>query len=202
MKPAIAAALAVSLSGPAVAQDLPGWCRYDLLDVPRSAPKFEDYAVPREIVRHPAAPRLAGNRDARMFRTNLRNAVKDAAHDGPNFAGHYTIAGWGCGTGCMNWAVIDLKTGTVTFDERMRALQNARVSFARDDAVQAYARRHRATADFGVLTYSATSNLLITTGAPNENESRDGAAFWRWTGKRFARVAFYPAIKLCRKPKD
>jgi hypothetical protein len=37
-----------------------------------------------------------------------------AAEGGPNFAGHYTVALWGCGTSCQSFAIIDAKTGAVT----------------------------------------------------------------------------------------
>jgi hypothetical protein len=193
--------LALAL-GAAQAQDLPGWCRYTVLDVPRGAPQFEDHAVPREAIRHPAPLRLGDGADARMFRTRLRAAVAEAARHGPNFAGHYALATWGCGTGCLNWGVVDLRTGKASFAPAMRSLENDSIDFERDDAVKAYAGRHRATYEFGVLLYSAHSDLLVATGAPNEDERRDGAAYYRWTGTRFERLAFYPARKLCRKPKD
>jgi len=51
------------------------------------------------------------NAGARSFRTRLSAAWKG----GVNFAGHYIIAGWGCGTGCTNAAVIDTRTGSVTW---------------------------------------------------------------------------------------
>ena len=31
--------------------------------------------------------------------------------DGVNFAGHYVVASWGCGTGCAQFAIIDAITG-------------------------------------------------------------------------------------------
>jgi hypothetical protein len=37
------------------------------------------------------------------------------AASGPNFAGHYTLARWGCGAGCVTVAVIDMTTGAVQF---------------------------------------------------------------------------------------
>ena len=74
------------------------------------APKFEDYPV-REVYKGPAAPvRLDGKR-ARLYRTRLR----EDSRTGPNFAGHYTVVIWGCGTGCAQMAVVDSKTGRVYF---------------------------------------------------------------------------------------
>ena len=54
----------------------------------------------------------AGHRDhedGHMFRTVLRNGMKW----GPNFAGHYAVVVWGCGTSCSSFAVVNLRTGQV-----------------------------------------------------------------------------------------
>lgn len=73
-------------------------------------PQFGDYAV-REIFRgRPARVRLDSRR-ARNYRTVLR----EGAQAGPNFAGHYTLVQWGCGTGCAQVAIVDAKTGRVYF---------------------------------------------------------------------------------------
>jgi hypothetical protein len=50
-------------------------------------------------------------RKARQFHTVLR----EAASQGANFNGHYRMVGWGCGTNCIEWAVIDLIDGKVWF---------------------------------------------------------------------------------------
>ena len=76
----------------------------------RRAPRFEDYPA-KEIYRgRPAAVRLDSSR-ARMFRTRLREDTRG----GPNFAGRYAFVFWGCGTGCAQSGVVDLKTGRVYF---------------------------------------------------------------------------------------
>ena len=77
---------------------------------PASAPlpKFEDFRV-NEIFKGTPANPLLETRFARLYRTNIRNAAKE----GPNFAGHCTIAEWGCGSNCGQMAVIDEKTGHV-----------------------------------------------------------------------------------------
>lgn len=59
----------------------------------------------------PAAVNLASHKDARMFRTRLR----EAAPKGPNFAGHMTVVTWGCGTSCQTVALIDARNGRVYF---------------------------------------------------------------------------------------
>jgi hypothetical protein len=46
---------------------------------------------------------------ARMFRTRLRDTVSI----GPNFAGHYAVNSWGCGTECIQIGIVDLQNGNV-----------------------------------------------------------------------------------------
>ncbi|HEX8473086.1 MAG TPA: hypothetical protein VF666_03570 [Pyrinomonadaceae bacterium] len=73
-----------------------------------SLPRFEDYPA-REAYRGRVAPVRLDHRRARMFRSRLR----EDSRNGPNFAGHYTVVFWGCGTGCAQMAVVDAKTGRV-----------------------------------------------------------------------------------------
>jgi hypothetical protein len=71
-------------------------------------PRFEDYPVKELWQTQPPSPKLSTSSE-RMFRTNLRNAAKEQ----PNFAGHYRVTYWGCGSNCSAGAVVDLQTGTV-----------------------------------------------------------------------------------------
>jgi len=54
------------------------------------------------------APRM-DTRFAREYRTQLR----EAAEKGPDFGGRYALASWGCGTNCLELALIDLSIGKV-----------------------------------------------------------------------------------------
>jgi len=49
------------------------------------------------------------NLDAGLFRTTISNQVAEGA----NFAGHYTVATWGCGTSCTGYAIVDVITGSI-----------------------------------------------------------------------------------------
>src|SRR4051794_28941990 len=60
-------------------------------------PQFADYPV-ANIFRETPKPPVLASRMARAFRTELRRQ----AASGPNFAGHYTLARWGCGAGCVS----------------------------------------------------------------------------------------------------
>ncbi len=76
---------------------------------PKSTPpRFSDYPV-REIYRGAVAPVILDTRRAREFRTRLR----EDSRAGTNFAGHYAVVFWGCGTGCAQVAVVDVRTGRV-----------------------------------------------------------------------------------------
>src|ERR1700732_3248202 len=74
----------------------------DLVD--SKAPAFVDYRTPtRETVRM-APLDLSSSPIAKTYRTILRQQMSD----GPNYAGHYRLAYWGCGASCAMFAVINL----------------------------------------------------------------------------------------------
>ncbi len=72
-------------------------------------PRFEDYTVSDSFKGKPAIIDFKDNRHARHFRTVIREGV----HKGANFAGHYTLVYWGCGTSCQEYAIVNLKNGKV-----------------------------------------------------------------------------------------
>src|SRR5438034_10634538 len=79
--------------------------------LPSSSPfRFEDFATDVETVASPASPALS-SQQARRYRTLLRQAATEA----PNFAGHYRVVTWGCGTCCTEFAVLDLRSGQAWF---------------------------------------------------------------------------------------
>ena len=72
------------------------------------ASSFQDYAV--EIYKGKlASPDFSTNPDSKRFRTRIINAC----NEGINFAGHFTLVIWGCGTACQNSVIIDRKTGHI-----------------------------------------------------------------------------------------
>src|SRR5271156_6059504 len=74
-------------------------------------PRFQDFAVTNVFKGKPAAVDLSTNSQARLYRTQLRRQ----AADGPDFAGHYKIAIWGCGSSCAAFSIVDSQTGRVYF---------------------------------------------------------------------------------------
>lgn len=69
--------------------------------------KLADYPVAK-VYRGPAAALDMSTREARMFKTRMSAALKDGKVE---FAGEYTVAGWGCGTSCFSQTFISLRTG-------------------------------------------------------------------------------------------
>jgi hypothetical protein len=120
-------------------------------------------------------PNLATNKNARMYRTNLRNAAKD----GVNFAGHFVLATWGCGTSCMESGIIDARTGKVFFPE---VLQGVGAGFCDlPDETE-------------TLDYKPDSRLLILSGfkggAQNDANPGCGIYYLEWTGTNFRQVGY------------
>lgn len=100
------------------------WLSPVLAQKPRALPRFEDFPVTQTFEGIPAIP-SPGTPDQRRYRTRILEGVsggrgvwtgswKDAKERrGPNFAGHYFIIRWGCGSDCLMMAVADAETGKV-----------------------------------------------------------------------------------------
>lgn len=69
---------------------------------------YAEFATHEQFHGKPA-PAIISGEEERSYRTMLREGAKQ----GPNFAGHYTIVQWGCGTECWQAAVVDAKTGRI-----------------------------------------------------------------------------------------
>jgi hypothetical protein len=113
--------------------------------------QFSDYEVAKVYKGKPAPVILT--RSNRRWRTRLR----EGAEDGPNFAGHYTIAIWGCGSSCSSVAIIDAATGQVQFP----GLNPVGIPF----------QKSRSGREYEGLVYRLDSSLLIVDGCPREEDS-------------------------------
>ena len=81
------------------------------------APSFENFRA--KVWRVKIAPLNQQSHPlARKYRTLIREQMRDA---GLNFAGHYTVASMGCGTGCSISAIIDARTGNAYFPKQLYA---------------------------------------------------------------------------------
>jgi hypothetical protein len=129
-------------------------------------PQFRDYSV-SEVYSGRTAP-LALGRDDRMFKTRLAWAAKKQR---PNFAGHYILTSWGCGTMCLMGAVIDAKTGKVYWWNFSICCW----SFDVDEK-------------FEPIEFRLNSKLLVFSGARNEKDGDVGAHFYKFENGRFVHV--------------
>lgn len=123
------------------------------------APTFGD--CPAHVETKRETPRIVfADARARQYRTVIRDAAK-----GPiDFAGHYTLATWGCGAGCVMAAAIDQETG--------RAIS---LPFTVSDWPLDVTEP---------LAYRADSCLLIVRGSRNESDEH-GTYYYAFDGKAF-----------------
>jgi tetratricopeptide (TPR) repeat protein len=140
--------------------------------VEKPLPRFEDYPALEKLTGKPVNPIITSRR-ARLYRTSIRNDVKA----GPNFAGRYTVASWGCSSTCVGFAVVDARTGKVVFHPKI--LQIAQVPYQTENVIQ----------------FRPDSRLLIIAGEvlpldPDEEVGPDGTGkfYYEWTGNRFTLI--------------
>ena len=123
-----------------------------------TAPRYEEFAVTNIFKGKSAAVDLSSHPQARSYRTEL----KRQAAEGPNFAGHFKIAIWGCGTSCQAFAIVDVQSGRVYFPPELPFVTY----------VDWYAD------DLG-LQFRLDSRLLVLHGSPKE-KARVGTFFYLW----------------------
>jgi hypothetical protein len=152
-------------------------------DIPGDAPRLTDYPAKPYTGRN-AAPDVRSDPRSRMYRTQLKNWAREK----PNFAGHYILATWGCGTGCTQIAVIDAVTGKVFHPSGARTNSIVDVH----DELLADEGSSPLRSDFGALRYRADSRLLILIGMPEERPENRGISYFVWENDRLKRIRFVP----------
>jgi hypothetical protein len=130
-------------------------------------PQFREYPV-AGTYSGPSAPVVLKTADDRMFKTRLREAAKT---EKPNFAGHYIMTYWGCGSSCVMGAVIDAKTGAVYWWDFTVCCWPGEV----DDK-------------FEPIVVRLNSKLIVFAGARNEKEGDVGTHFYKFEGGRFVHI--------------
>lgn len=131
-------------------------------------PKFGQYTVAVEKARVKSI-NFKRNPSARTFRTRLSEALAG----GVNFAGHYIVTGWGCGTGCTNAAIIEARTGDVIWPDQFMNIDASYGDGYSDEQIE----------------FKKNSRLLIIHGRPgskNENAKipPSGDHYYEWRGNR------------------
>ena len=139
-----------------------------------TAPRFADFPAQRRV-RTWAAPVLA-SREARLYRTTLGAEVAN----GPNFAGDYTLAAWGCGHDCTAAAIVAARNGRVFFPPQLRRIGTGHVGTW--DGGRAL--RYRG------LRFCRDSRLLAVVG--QSGGGHQGTAYFEWTGTALREIAVKP----------
>ena len=76
------------------------------------APAFDNYKTQHIYRGKPAEPQFRVGEDVYPNGVGqFRRTVTFQAEHGPNFAGHYTLARWSCGSGCSGIVIVDSLTG-------------------------------------------------------------------------------------------
>jgi hypothetical protein len=148
------------------------------VDIPADAPTFDDF--PAQVFSgHNATPNLRSDAATRMFRSRLVQWAKAK----PNFAGHYVLATWGCGTDCTQLAIIDARTGKVYHPPGVTT----------NVAVNVHPTL-LAGGDFwhaaGSIKFRANSRLLVLIGMPEERVEQRGVSYYVWENDKLRRIRF------------
>jgi hypothetical protein len=142
-----------------------------------STPTFDQFRAQEKFAGTPAAPILR----TRLQRT-FRTMIQEAARAGPNFAGHFTLAEWGCGAGCVSMAVVDEKSGRVS--DGPFALLGYDLAYVYEGGEEQ-------------LDFRTDSRLLIARGCPGEKDC--GTYYYEWTGEQFKLIRKSPAQPKLRE---
>jgi hypothetical protein len=166
----LAALCACLLAAPSFAQD-------------GAAPKFDDYAAP--VFKGRAAALKLTTPQARGYRTRLREGARRAV----NFAGRYKLHTWSCGTGCLQTAFIDARTGNVFFPAELNGFI---ACYYQPEAVEDLEE---------ALKFERGSRLIVMSGYPNSERGREepkkGLYYYEWDGRDLKLVKFVEKSEGC-----
>lgn len=143
-------------------------------------PTFTQYSARVEKIRNIKVD-LKSHKTARMFRTNLRNSAKE----GVNFAGHFVLTTWGCGTNCSESALIDAHTGRVFFPTQLEGIGIGYCELPDD---------------IEPLVFKTNSRLLVLNGFKggdlDKKNGRCGIYYFEWTGTALKQFKFVPKKRI------
>lgn len=140
-------------------------------------PLFTDFPV-QEVYQGKPAPAQLASRFDHLFRTVIRKG----AEDGPNFAGHYTVVVWGCGTSCAQFVIVDASTGTV-YDPPFQSVVGGDSKGLRKD--------------WG-LHFQLHSALFVAQGCLNEKNC--ATRYYQWDGERLVLLGAGPVERFPDPP--
>ena len=134
-------------------------------------PSFESYpaniAHPRDTSQLVLTTRLA---------KKYKSVITAEAAKPVNFAGHYRVATWGCGTDCRGFAIINKHTGVVY---TLPGVEYVAGVMGNEEER---------------LAFKADSKLFIMTGI--QNDKVEGKFYYIWGKEKLTLLAKHPIAKL------
>jgi hypothetical protein len=147
------------------------------------ASRFGDYKEP--VFKGRAAALKLTTPEARAYRTRLREGARRAV----NFAGHYKLHTWSCGTSCLQTAFIDAKTGKVFFPAELNGF------------IACYYGTEPVESLEEALQFRKGSRLIVMSGYPlserGKDEPKKGLYYYEWTGTSLKLVKFEAKSEGC-----
>ncbi len=141
--------------------------------------------TPRPSYKGRAAALKLTTPTARNYRTRLREGARRAV----NFAGRYKLHTWSCGTGCLQTAFIDAKTGDVFFPEELNGF------------IACYYGSQPVNDLEEALQFQKGSRLIVMSGYPyserGKDEPKKGLYYYEWTGTELKLVKFEAKDEEC-----
>jgi hypothetical protein len=148
-----------------------------------SPPRFQDYAA--TVFKGRAAALKLTTPPARGYRTRLREGSRRPV----NFAGRYKLHTWSCGTGCLQMALIDAKTGQVFFPAELNGFIACYYGEAAVESLEE------------ALKFERGSRLLVMSGYPMSERGKDapkkGFYYYEWDGGDLKLVKFVEKNEGC-----
>ncbi|MET0626658.1 MAG: hypothetical protein ABW250_27240 [Pyrinomonadaceae bacterium] len=148
-----------------------------------AVPRFQNYSAPAYMGR--AAALKLTTPLARGYRTRLREGARRAV----NFAGRYKLHTWSCGTGCLQTAFIDAKTGDVSFPAELNGF------------IACYYGTEPVEDLEEALQFQKGSRLIVMSGYPMSERGKDapkkGLYYYEWDGRDLKLVKFVEKTEGC-----
>lgn len=151
-----------------------------ILVAQKTEPRFENYSAD-VYAGKPAALNLSSHKLARLYRTSIREQMRE---EGVNFAGHYTVAAMGCGTGCSITAIVDARNGRAYFPQVFEGWTSVIGDYEFKEGED-------------IRTFHANSRLIRAVGRPRlsaeERWGPSGIYYYEWINNQLKQVHFVPA---------
>jgi hypothetical protein len=133
---------------------------------------FEDYPAKLLLPNSRLAAKVTlATAQARRYRT----VISEGGMQSVNFAGHFRLVTWGCGTDCRSFAIVDRTTGIARTPDAIQCITGAMGN------------------DQDRLDFRPDSSLLVVNGFINEEE--EGSFFYEWTGSELKLLRRLPLVK-------